>query len=73
MKFEFGDSTTKIWAGEFVHTCEFISHYHNGTMIFYDIDSKVFRLVYWEYKDTEFTLNGWKCYNSLQDLLKSNK
>lgn len=69
MKFKMGDITDKVWAGDLIHKCEFICYLEFGKMLFYDINSKCFRLVFWEFDRIEPTLNGWKCANTISELI----
>ena len=69
-KFKLGDVTDKVWVGDIVTKCEFLSFLDDGRMLFYDITFKCFRLVFWEQLDgSEFILNGWQCANKPSKLI----
>lgn len=69
-KFKIGETTTNIWCGDFVTTCEFITDLDNGQMLFYDIKSRCFRKVYIEVDDDgEPYMNGWNCANRPSKLI----
>jgi len=69
-KFQLGDVTKDIWAGDLVSTCEFVADIGEGRMIFYDTTFECFRRVFWENKQGNWCLNGWKCASTISELLK---
>lgn len=69
MKFKMGDITDKVWAGDLIHKCEFICYLESEKMLFYDINSRCFRLVFWEFDKEIPILNGWKCAGTISELI----
>lgn len=68
-----GDKTNGVWAGELVIECEFICDLEDGKMLFYDNNNKCFRLVFYQHQSNDdFILNGWKCANTISELLNLN-
>jgi protein associated with RNAse G/E len=77
--FKLGDVTRAVWAGDLASNCEFVCKLSDGNLLFYDIDSKIFRKCFWElleeweYDEGEerFILNGWNCAQTIHELLKT--
>lgn len=69
MTFQPGDITDKVWSGDLVTKCEFITDLTEGRMLFFDRDKKCFRLCYWEFRGNSFSLNGWKSYPTSAELI----
>lgn len=69
-KYSIGDKEDRVWAGDLVTICEFITYCKHGTMIFYDLKNQCFRRVFYDtdYKGNEI-LNGWECSKTISDLL----
>lgn len=71
MEFKIGQKTNNVWSGDLVRECEFIAYLDRGAgMLFYDIDSRCFRYVFWQYMNGKFILNGWKCAKTVSELIK---
>ena len=69
-KYKLGHRTNRIWAGDIVSECEFVTDISEGRMIFYDIKFKCFRIVFYELNnENDFILNGWKCANTISELI----
>lgn len=64
-----GDKTKEIWSGDIVTECEFLGHIDGGKMLFYDVDFKCFRAVYFEIYEGNTILNGWTCAKKPSELI----
>lgn len=61
-KFEIGDRTTDVWHGDLITECVFLANLPFGQMLFYDIQSKVFRRVFIDVDDNGNPyMDGWTC------------
>ncbi len=72
-RFKLGDVTDKVWAGDLIIYCEFISYLNDGSMIFYDTTSKCFRRAYLARNGAELILDGWQCSQNLSGLINDEK
>jgi hypothetical protein len=61
-KFNIGDITRDVWAGDIVSTCEYLGELGQGRMLFWDVTAKCFRRVFIAVHDdgTPY-MNGWDC------------
>ena len=71
MEFTIGQKTKDVWSGDLVRECEFITYLDKGRgMLFYDLSSRCFRYVFWQYHMGKFIMNGWRCAKTVSELLK---
>lgn len=68
-KFELGDKTTDVWAGDLVCDCEYLGELGQGRMLFYDVTNECFRRVFIQFSNGNFILNGWDCASKPSELL----
>ena len=61
-KFEIGEQTRDIWAGDIVSTCEYLGELGQGRMLFWDTTVKCFRRVFIAVDEQgKPYMNGWDC------------
>lgn len=69
-KFEIGEKTTDVWAGDIVTTCEYLGELGQGRMLFWDVQHKCFRRVFIAVGDDgKPYMNGWDCASRPSKLL----
>ena len=65
-----GDTEDNVWSGDLVSHCEFIQYLPFGIMVFREIKPfPCMRAVYYDVDgDGEVCLNGWNCYDTINEL-----